>query len=58
MWKRLAIIIARFYEKIIYNTVLHRLIAAEISHIVKKKERAGIVAPDGPAERSYFEGGD
>jgi len=39
MWKRLAIIIARVYEKTVYNTVLHRLIAAEISHISKKKER-------------------
>ena len=39
MWKRLAIIIARFYEKTIHKTVLHKLIVAEISHIQRKKER-------------------
>jgi len=39
MWKRLAIMIAYLYEKTIYNTVLHRLIVAEMHHIGRKKER-------------------
>lgn len=39
MWKRLAIIIAYFYEKTFYNTILHKLIAAEIRHIGRKNER-------------------
>jgi len=31
--------IAYLYEKTIYNTVLHRLIVAEMHHIGRKKER-------------------
>jgi len=42
MWKRLAIMIAYFYEKTFFNTILHKLIAAEIRHIERKKERKQI----------------
>jgi len=39
MWKKLAIMLARLYERTIYNTVLHKLIVAEINRITRKKER-------------------
>lgn len=41
MWKRLAIIIARLYEKTIHKTILHKLIVAEMHHIQRKRERRG-----------------
>jgi len=55
MWKKLAIMLAYLYEKTIYNTVLHRLIVAEIRHIMRKKERMDVRAPGVPAEHGYFE---
>jgi len=35
---RLAKLIARFYEKTVYNTIFHKIIVAEIHHIRRSEE--------------------